>query len=254
MSTSGNNVMDPIVEKMVSDYNQRTKERYEKDKKEIDALKDINAPIFSNGNTILLEFAEGSTGHYSSPDILNYLISKGANVNAKNKDGNTALMLIFKDADTIPFVESYSILLNAPGLDINATNNKGSTAANFFDREIYNSFSGLVNLLKDFTTKKGVKLKFGTPVISKDETINLARRAGRSDSRPNSLILERVGQHPIYTEAGKAYMEEVSKKLASLSTPTISQPIGLAGFITNKTGKARKLRKHSKKSRGTRRH
>ncbi len=55
-------------------------------------------------------------------DVIRLLIERGANVNAKDKDGNTALMMAVKNG----YLDKIQLLI-ANGADVNARDNKGSS-------------------------------------------------------------------------------------------------------------------------------
>jgi ankyrin repeat protein len=92
-----------------------------------DLLYDYNADISlkSNDNTTLLMFAAMDACHSNANNkmsILTTIIDKGADVNAKNDYGCTALHYCTEDSGI-----GCAALLLANGADVNATDNKGRT-------------------------------------------------------------------------------------------------------------------------------
>jgi uncharacterized protein len=84
----------------------------------LNAGAEVNAAD-NNGNTALMR---GASRGYSS-DVMKLLIDRGADMNRKNKQGRTALMLGVSNCD-VGFVE----LLLEKGADVNAKSPDGRTA------------------------------------------------------------------------------------------------------------------------------
>ena len=87
----------------------------------IDEGADVNAKNKS-GSTALMQVALFN----QNPEVIKTLIDEGADVNAKNKDGSTALMLANLNQDP----EVIKTLINE-GTDVNAKNKSGGTALMF---------------------------------------------------------------------------------------------------------------------------
>jgi ankyrin repeat protein len=77
------------------------------------------------------------------------LLAAGADVNAKDADGNTALMAAAKKGRTPP--ETVKALL-AAGADINAKNNKGETALMILEKR--SPHNDIIQLLKKAEANK----------------------------------------------------------------------------------------------------
>lgn len=103
---------------------------------------DINARDDS-GNTALMVAIDYGWRHYS-PDLVNLLLAKGANVNLKNKDGQTPL-IIAAEQDRSYIVK----LLLSKGADVNERDNKGRTA---LMRATSRDHRDIVKLLKEAGT------------------------------------------------------------------------------------------------------
>ncbi len=89
---------------------------------------DVNAKD-RNGSNALLQAA-----YYDQSRIVTYLLSKGAHIDVKNKDGRTPLMLSGKevpvldhDSNRMKSLDTMKILIKA-GANLNARANDGQTA------------------------------------------------------------------------------------------------------------------------------
>lgn len=71
------------------------------------------------------------------PDVLKFLIGEGANIHARNKDGNTALML----AATVGSLRAARYLIGA-GSDVRARNRSGKTALTLARERVLRRSSG----------------------------------------------------------------------------------------------------------------
>jgi len=83
-------------------------------------------------------------GHKETVDIL---IKNKADVNAKNNNGNTALMYACVGSKKVKIVE----MLIAAGIDVNAKDNSGWTARILASK---NEYEEIVDILKKAETKK----------------------------------------------------------------------------------------------------
>jgi len=97
-------------------------------------------------------------------DIIKLLLERGADVNAQDKNGNTALITAVNKRS----IELIQTLLRAPGIDVNAKNKDGHTALIV---SVESSGFGInensVKLLLDAGADANVKDKNGVPVIIK---------------------------------------------------------------------------------------
>lgn len=75
------------------------------------------------GNTLLLICAKSYSNGNSHEEVLQFIIDNGANVNAQDKQGNTALHLVV-ERDHPDFA---NLLLKAKNIDVNAKNNDDRT-------------------------------------------------------------------------------------------------------------------------------
>lgn len=92
-----------------------------------------------------MEAALGGNNEGDYIEIVQALLAKDADVNAKAKDGQTALMLAVYNGH-IKIVQA----LLAKGADVNIQNNNGETALMF---AAYNSHIEIVNLLEKYGGK-----------------------------------------------------------------------------------------------------
>ena len=94
-------------------------------KNHLDAGKDVNSKDMF-GETFMHKAAtSGQT------KVVEYLIEKGANVNAKDNWGNTPLLLLAFQSGSIPEANKTIELLIGNGADVNSTDNKGMTPLDY---------------------------------------------------------------------------------------------------------------------------
>jgi len=90
-----------------------------------------------------LSKAMGHNRRASSPEILQLFLDKGANINARDAQGDTPLLraVSFNKAETL------KLLLNKPGIDVNAQNTKNHRTA--LHTAVVCNFKACFNLLLD---------------------------------------------------------------------------------------------------------
>lgn len=112
----------------------------------VEAGADINAPLsqdLSLGWTAMITFSRMDMNNQENVNILNYLISKGANLYVTNKNGATLLMASASSGN-FPLTKMYLDL----GLDPNKRDNNGKRA---LDYAISNGDKSIINLLLPLT-------------------------------------------------------------------------------------------------------
>ena len=83
----------------------------------------VNA-IDNNGSTALFQASVSFDLERGEPEVVAMLLDAGADVNVKKPDGRTALQM----ASWYGHMEVVEILLEQPGIDVNAQDNRGNTA------------------------------------------------------------------------------------------------------------------------------
>ena len=126
-----------ILEYAVYNFLKSNNHNFDVIKTLIEANLNINQKFFNSKSTLLIKMAE-----YDNQDYLSYLIDKGALLNEKNKDGNSALMI----ASLYNHIKNIRLLLKN-GAMINEQNNGGDTALHLALNE-YNNNSIQEKLVK----------------------------------------------------------------------------------------------------------
>jgi hypothetical protein len=86
----------------------------------------VNA-IDNNGRTALFQASVSFDLERGEPEVVAMLLDAGADVNVKKPDGRTALQM----ASWYGHMEVVEILLEQPGIDVNAQDNRGNTALQY---------------------------------------------------------------------------------------------------------------------------
>lgn len=210
-------------------------------KKYIDTLGDLNKLTPDDyGNTLLHKFFE----MHLIPEvieIIRYLIfDKGLDVNAKNERGLTAFIRATGREHEDHYQPSLLHLLSShPKVDLNEPFRDGPNIADYPGSKYY-------EIVKPQADKRGVSLVPATPEILKnlDRNVGLATKLGREDANAGKSMNQEIIKN--YRQKFRYYDQLVSEYMNAYAQT----------MMTKKGGKSRrsKSKKHSKKSRGTRRH
>lgn len=167
----------------------------------IEAGAGVNASLISTSvisrQTTPLHFA---VEHLNKPEILEKLLLKGANTEATNPEGATALILAaqsFRRTSNFTAQENILRCLLAHGAKINAQRLKGGTALFFAVR---NKHESLVNLLIKAGAALNLKTINGKSAIGLAEKLNFASirdmlwKAGANDPQRDPYLMTQVGE------------------------------------------------------------
>jgi uncharacterized protein len=147
---------------------------------------DLNAKDRATGNTVLISAARIGTEYWTplvDPDeIIKALLSSGAEVNARNNQGDTALIEAVKGSyrsgrDEQSIVRMIEILI-AGGADVNAENDEGETALKLAAVRSNSHRMGVFNAL----IASRVKIDLVGPTGETALLLAIRRAAGRSSS------------------------------------------------------------------------
>ncbi len=174
---------------------------------------DVNAHVDEQGNTRLMSAVENEAHRSTTMDVaihsaktdwnsdspIRNLLTHGANVNAKNKDGRTALMMAFiggtnfaGSIEQVRFTEKNKeipLLLLDHGADINAKDNKGNTPLMYAMRNLTQLYEGDELNAED--------LDVLSLLIARKANVNVANKEGSTPLRiaqsiPSPAARERV--------------------------------------------------------------
>jgi ankyrin repeat protein len=144
---------DPQSFTWQADLNQDTKELFEAiSKNDLEKTKDLLKKDGVQINTLYSAVLRGQQ------DIIKLLLANGADINAKNKDGNTPL----HETQAAVDAEAIINLLLDNGADINATNNQGNTLLNLFTNGSHIRF---VKLLVERGAQRDIKNSQGKTAL-----------------------------------------------------------------------------------------
>ena len=125
---------------------------------------DINLRDY-NGRTSLM-LASGYTNFTSSNETVKLLLENGADINAQNKFGNTALMIASNHSNNTSSNETIKLLIDN-GADINIKNNDGYTALmlSLLNINLINSHCETIKILLDNGADINIKNKDGNTAL-----------------------------------------------------------------------------------------
>lgn len=227
------------AKKIVDDYVVGKIPDFETFKKRVDELKNINQTIENTGKSFLVEL--GRSIKPNDKQYIDYVIQKGADVNAKDNEGMTPLMLVLSKEHMYHNPTLLTSLLNSNNIDLNAVDSKGHNAIDYADPS-----DKYIEYVKQAASKRGVKLNpYSFPPRSHDyyikDAFNKGQAHGERGMSTDKNILNKMGESIPADEMVKSYMKGYSTAREKLSK--------MAG-----TSRSRKRKSKSKKSKKTRKH